>query len=246
MKLNYTIEADTHCHTVASTHGYGTVLENAMAASEKGLSAIALTDHGPALPDSPHPWHFYNLKVLPKKINGVIIIRGIEANIMDTKEVLDLEEHYIKELDWVIASLHKQTFPVGSLQSHTDAMINACKNKYVDVIGHPAAPDYPIDVRAVVKACKENNKFIEINDSSFRVRRGGEKLRKEIALECMRLNAKVVVNSDAHCPWDIGNISTASDFLASINFPQELIFNSKVEKIIEHISKKHGRNVLSA
>lgn len=245
MKLNYKIEADTHCHTVASTHAYGTVSENALAAREKGLAAIAITDHGPALPDSPHSWHFYNIKVLPEKIHDVIIIRGVEANIIDSPEILDLEEVYLHELDWVIASLHKPTFPIGSVRSHTEALINACNNKYVDVIGHPASPDYPIDVQAVVKACKDNNKFIEINNSSFRVRKGGEDLRKEIALECMRLGVEVVVNSDAHCPWDIGNLSIATNFLSSINFPEELIFNSNIKKIITHIKKKHGWDILA-
>lgn len=59
------VVADLHCHTIASTHAYSTVTELAKAASERGLLAIACTDHGPAAPDSPHIWHFGNLDVLP-------------------------------------------------------------------------------------------------------------------------------------------------------------------------------------
>lgn len=42
--------ADTHTHTIASTHAYSTVQEMVKAASEKGLYAIALTDHAYAMP----------------------------------------------------------------------------------------------------------------------------------------------------------------------------------------------------
>ena len=45
---------DTHTHTVASGHAYSTLIENAKAASAKGLKALAVTDHGVAMPGGPH------------------------------------------------------------------------------------------------------------------------------------------------------------------------------------------------
>ena len=48
------IIADTHTHTIASTHAYSTLLENVGYAKKAGLRAIAITDHGPAMPDAPH------------------------------------------------------------------------------------------------------------------------------------------------------------------------------------------------
>ena len=39
------LTGDYHTHTTYS-HGKGTVLENALAAKEKGLKEIAITDHG--------------------------------------------------------------------------------------------------------------------------------------------------------------------------------------------------------
>ena len=62
---------DTHTHTLASTHAYSTVLEMAKYASEAGMEAIAITDHAPAIPDGAHPWHFQNLKAIPREIYGV-------------------------------------------------------------------------------------------------------------------------------------------------------------------------------
>lgn len=238
METRYTIEADTHCHTVASVHAYGTITENMAVASELGLKALAITDHGPNLPDSPHSWHFYNMRVLPRRINGVILLRGIEANIIDTKGNLDLEEEYIVNLEWVIASFHKQSFTVSTSLIHTETLIQTAYNPHVDLFGHLDAPEYPFDIKEVMKACKENGKFVEMNDSSSRIRKGGEEICRKIALECMDQGIPVVINSDAHCPWDIGKISTISSLLESISFPQELVLNRRVENIIDHIEKK--------
>ena len=72
------IIADLHTHTLASTHAFNTVTEMARAAYEMGHKAIAITDHGPQMPDSPHIWHFYNLMRLPQKIEGVFLLREID------------------------------------------------------------------------------------------------------------------------------------------------------------------------
>ncbi|MHC1695049.1 MAG: PHP domain-containing protein [Eubacteriales bacterium] len=53
----YNIIADMHTHTIASDHAFSTLKENITEAKQIGLFAIAATDHGPALPDSPHDWH---------------------------------------------------------------------------------------------------------------------------------------------------------------------------------------------
>lgn len=54
------IIADLHTHTVASTHAYSTLQEMVTAASEMGLSAIAVTDHGVEMPGAPKAgtWYF--------------------------------------------------------------------------------------------------------------------------------------------------------------------------------------------
>ena len=75
------IVADLHTHTIASTHAYSTVYEMVRCAKAKGLIAIGITDHGPDMKDGPHEWHFSNLNIIPREIDGVAVIRGIEFNI---------------------------------------------------------------------------------------------------------------------------------------------------------------------
>ena len=52
--------ADTHTHTLASNHAYSTVMENIVAAREQGLLYMAMTEHGPRMPDAPYIWHCVN------------------------------------------------------------------------------------------------------------------------------------------------------------------------------------------
>ena len=63
---NIKILTDLHTHTVANTHAFSTVTENATYAAGIGMEAIAITDHAPQMPDGAHRWHFLNSVVLPE------------------------------------------------------------------------------------------------------------------------------------------------------------------------------------
>ena len=68
--------ADLHTHTLCATHAYNTFTEMAAAAKEIGYCALAVTDHAPAMPDSPHAWHFQNWSAMPREIGGVVMLYG--------------------------------------------------------------------------------------------------------------------------------------------------------------------------
>ena len=65
---------DLHAHTVASAHAYSTVSDYFAVAKEKGIKLFAITDHGPDMADAPHRWHFLNMKVIPRIVDGVGIL----------------------------------------------------------------------------------------------------------------------------------------------------------------------------
>ena len=75
------IIADLHTHTNVTDHAFSTLTEMVQAAEDRGLAAIAITNHGPTNPDGPHEWHFSNLDLIPRKIGKVTVIRGIEFDI---------------------------------------------------------------------------------------------------------------------------------------------------------------------
>ncbi len=143
-----------------------------------------------------------------------------------------------------ISSFHKQTFVSAGTDENTQALLSALDNRFVDVLGHPDAPAFPFDIDTVVKACALKGKFIEINNSSFVVRKGGDAMRDGIIEACRKYETRVVVNSDAHCPWDTGNVDRSLELLEKLDFPAELILNVKADNVAEYIKQKSGRDVL--
>ena len=62
------IIADLHTHTNVSAHAHSSLEEMVQGAKRAGLSAIAITNHGPAMEDGAHQWHYANLNIVPRKI----------------------------------------------------------------------------------------------------------------------------------------------------------------------------------
>ncbi|MEG2429286.1 MAG: PHP domain-containing protein, partial [Oscillospiraceae bacterium] len=166
------IIADTHTHTLASTHAYSTILENAKFAKETGMVYLAMTDHAPSLTDAPHLWHFHNLRVLPEEIYGVKILKGCEVNILNKNGDLDMDfsDEHCDLLNWIVTSFHSPTCEPMSVQDTTNAYLNIAKNPRVDVIGHSGTASYEYDYETAIKAFRDNNKLVEINEASFNIR----------------------------------------------------------------------------
>lgn len=231
---------DTHTHTIASGHAYSTIHDYLKVAKEKGIELIAFTDHGPAMPGGPNIFHIGNQRVIPREIDGIEILRGVEANIIDYNGNIDIEERYLKRLDLVIASLHDVCIEPGNIEENTNALIKAMKNKYVDIIAHPGNPRFPIDIEKFVKAAKENNILIEINNSSFTNpgRSGSKENCIEIAMRAKEFGVKVVAGSDAHISFDLGNFDKVIEVFEIVEMPEELIMNTSKEKIKKHLIDK--------
>ncbi|MCQ4022244.1 MULTISPECIES: phosphatase [unclassified Ruminococcus] len=221
------IIADTHTHTIASTHAYSTAQEMIAAAAEKGLYAIALTDHGYAMPGSPGKWFFESLGAIPSTYNGVRVLKGVEANILDKDGTLDMTDEVLADLEWVVASIHGLLWKgKPSVEAVTNAYLNLAKNPNVNVIGHSGTPKFKYDYNTVIPELARNGKLIEINDNTFFFRKSSCENCVEIAKTCKKFGAYVVVNSDAHFSSKVGHFSCAIEMLNEIDFPQELIINS--------------------
>lgn len=238
------LETDTHTHTIASTHAFSTILEMAQFAAKRNIKMIAITDHGPAIPDGAHAWHFGSMRTLPPYIEGVRVLHGVEANILDYKGSLDISERYQKELDWVIASYHDPCCAPGTVEQHTASYLKVAENPYVDVIGHSGTEEYRYDYEKVIPVFKENGKLVEINSHSFSTRKGADENCRNIALLCKKYSVPIVVNSDAHSCFVLGDLGEAMTMLDEIGFPKELIVNRTQESLAGWIYQKRGRKVL--
>ena len=230
---------DVHTHTIASGHAYSTLMENAKAASEKGIKVLGTTEHGITMPHSPHIWYFHNYKVLPREMYGVTMLYGTEANIIDYDGNLDMADETLDRLDIVIASIHDEVYKIGTSEENTSAIINAMKRGKIDIIGHLGNPSVPVDLEEIVKCALENNILLEINNSSFTTSRLGSHINcKKLALLCKEYGVKMVINSDAHFCTRIGEFSEAIKMLESIEFPEDLIINKEPNDLLRMLKKK--------
>jgi len=234
---------DVHCHTISSGHAYSTVYENAAHAASIGLTHIGVSDHGPAMPGAAHIYHFYNLHTLPPILHGVRVFRGVEANITDQHGSLDLPKEVLAKMEYVIASLHIDSFPPVDKFTNTEAMVNAMENPNVHILGHPTSSWYEVDTKAIVKAAAKTKTILEINNCSLKpnsYRYNGDDDTIEIIRLCKKYGVQMLVSSDAHFLTDVGNFGRAKELVDAENVPEELVVNTCVEKFCNAIKAKRN------
>ena len=225
--------ADMHMHTIASGHAYGTIWEMAMAASEKNLQMIGITEHAPGIPGTVDPFYYGNLKVVPRNLYGVEILHGCEINVMNDG-TLSLEERFIQKLDYAIAGIHGLCYQDAGKEKNTDNLISCIRHEKVKFVSHPDDDHTPLDYERLVTAAKETTTALEVNNSSLvkKDRRINCYENYRVMLDlCVKMGVPIIVNSDAHDPSWVGRFDLAEELLDSIGFPEELVLNTDKEKL---------------
>lgn len=232
---------DLHCHTNFGGHAYSTVKENIDAANSIGLKYLGISEHGIKMPGGPHEFFFHNLKVIPRQVGEVKILRGMEANILDFDGSLDLDDDTARKLDYAIASLHNPCIAPGTKEENTRALLNAMDNQKVKIIGHPDDSRYEIDYDLIVKKASEKNILLEVNNSSLNPnssRKGADKNYIEMFKYCKKYNARVIFGSDSHICYSIGKFENCEKLIKEVGFPEELVINYWEDQIIEFFKIK--------
>lgn len=228
---------DVHTHTIVSGHAYSTVKENIEDAIKNGMKYLGLSDHAPAMPGGPHAFYFNNIKCIPSEVDGLKILRGIEANIMDYDGRLDAEEdEMLKGVDYAIASLHPPCIEAGTKEENTNAILKAMDKDKVKIIGHLDDSRYEIDYEPVVKKAKEMNILLEMNNSSLKptsFRMGARENYVTMLELCKKYNTRILLGTDAHISYDIGKFTFAEELLEQLEFPKELVLNYHEDQIKE-------------
>ena len=225
------IELDVHTHTIMSGHAFSTLQEMALAASEKGLKVLGITEHSPGIPGTCDPIYFRNLYVVPRKMYGIELLLGAEINILDGEGNIDLDESYLKRLDLRIAGIHSLCYKQGTPEECTSGMIRVIENPYIHIISHPGDGTANLLFEPIVLAAKAHHTLLEINNSSLNPIRHKETARGnnlEILRLCKKYKVPVILGSDAHISFDIANYQYLWPLLAETEFPEALIMNRKV------------------
>ncbi len=220
---------DLHTHTIASGHAYSTLRENVVAAQEMGLKCLGISDHGPQTMGGPNIMYFWNLKIVPRQYKDLKLLCGAEANITDFEGHLDLDDFTLSRIDYCIASMHTFCLQPGTAKENTDAAINAMKNPYVKILGHPDDARYPLEYDRLVEAALKEKVLLEINNSSLHplaARQGARENILTLLRLCKEHKCPVILGTDSHICDTIGRFEWTEELLQEVEFPQELIVNT--------------------
>lgn len=232
---------DTHTHSVASGHAYSTIQEMIAGAKEKNLQLLGISEHAPAMPGSCQEIYFSNLNVFPDTIDGLRLLFGAEANVLNYQGEVDLSEKTLSRLNYGIASLHTPCITAGSKKENTAAYLHVMENPYINIIGHPDDSRYMVDYKELVKQAKETGTLLEVNNTSLSpisFRQNARENYKEMLALCAENQVHIIVDSDAHTSYDVGNFTYAIPLLKEVHFPEELIANTSIDKFMQLINRK--------
>ncbi|MCC8113793.1 MAG: phosphatase [Bacteroidales bacterium] len=219
---------DVHTHTIVSGHAYSSMQEMVMAAAERGLEMLGITEHGPSIPGACDPFYFRNLHVVPRVMYGVKLLLGAELNILDTRGTLDMEEFFWRKMDLRIAGIHSACYTPGTAEENTAGMIAAIRSPWTHIISHPGDGTAKLIFEPIVLAAKETHTLLEINNSSLNPVRHKTEARAnnlEILRLCKQYDVPVILGSDAHISFDVARTDHIFPLLAKADFPDSLIIN---------------------
>jgi DNA polymerase (family X) len=195
------LRGDLHMHTT-ETDGRDGIETMAIAARELGYEYIAITDHSQSLAmangldERRALAHAAQVREVGKRVGGIRLLAGIECDIRPDG-TLDLDEHCLARLDYVVASVHS-AFAQDEAQM-TGRLLRAIENPCVDAVGHPTGrlilrrEGYRVDLAQVADAAAAHGVALEINGQSDRL-----DLSDVHARFARQRGARMVLATDAH------------------------------------------------
>jgi putative hydrolase len=232
------MKTDLHTHTIASGHAYGTVWENVREAKAKGLEIIAITDHGPSVSGAPVELYFGCGDRLPRIIEGVKVLFGVESSIINNNGDLDLPDSILKKLDFAMAGLHENCgYSDQGIEKNTEVLIKTMNNPFVKMISHPYGSAIKVDIEKITKIAMEKNILLEINASYFRP----AKIKDEEMWNSLKTmvkilkanNKKMIINSDAHSPYEVGRFDDVISKFAELGINDDNLLNNDPEEVLK-------------
>ena len=166
-----------HNHTIASD-GQDTLTAMAQAAADLGLEWLGIADHS----KSSFQAHGLDAKRLEAQIEEIrsynskkpkcTLLSGTECDILKGGK-LDFPDSVLKELDYVIASVHAGF--TSDEKEMTDRIIRAMENEYVTCLGHPTGrllldrEPYALNIPKILDAAVATGTWIELNANPWRL-----------------------------------------------------------------------------
>ncbi|WP_173364539.1 DNA polymerase/3'-5' exonuclease PolX [Solibacillus silvestris] len=235
------IVADLHMHTTWSD-GAHSVSEMGQALIDNGYSHAVITDHSQYLKvaNGLTPERLEQQKLDIYAFNeanpNFRLYRGTEMDILPDG-TLDFGDDVLKELDFVIASIHS-----SFTQSQDKIMARlktAVENPYVHMIAHPTGRivgqrgGYDPDVPLLIDWAAAHGKILELNANPYRL-----DLSIEYLTLAMEKNVPIAINTDAHAIDQLRFMDIGVKYAQKAWLKKDLIVNTwSKDKFEAFISK---------
>ncbi|MCD6098086.1 DNA polymerase/3'-5' exonuclease PolX [bacterium] len=166
-----------HLHTNWSD-GVDSIEEYVRVAIELGYQYIGISDHSKSahyangLTEERVFAQWEEIDNIQRKYPAIRIFKGIESDILPDGS-LDYSDDVLARFDFVLGSVHTR-FNMTETEA-TERLINALRNPYLTMLGHPtgrlllAREGYPVDMKAVIDEAAGLNKVIELNADPHRL-----------------------------------------------------------------------------
>lgn len=231
--------AEYHTHTKYSD-GKSTMEENVIFARKIGLKKIGISDHGYmhkgfGVKYKDYPKMKAEVEMLREKYQDIKIFLGVEANILDDKGNIDVDDYIRNYVDYVMAGYHFGSMPpdLRGLTNHirnfikplkpkevdynTRALVNAMRDNQIFILTHPGDKG-DVDIEEVAKMAEKTQTVMEINAHH-------EHLSKEQILKIKYLDIKFSIGSDAHHNTHIAMTEKALNRAHSAGLSKNRIIN---------------------
>lgn len=204
------MRGDLQLHSTWSD-GKLSILEMARACMARGYQYMLTTDHSyslgvvQGLKPEDIPAQRAEVNAANAELGGAFrILHGVEVEIR-ADGTLDYDEQTLAQFDIVQASLH--TSLRQPREQVTERVLNAIRNPYVSIIGHPRGRLIPdrepadLDMDAIFAAAKEHDVALEINANPHRL-----DLDDLHARRARDLGIKLTISTDAHRDTELENM----------------------------------------
>jgi len=196
-----------HAHTDASD-GANTLQQMAEATRKRGYAYFGITDHsrsahyaGGLSVDEISKQHEAIERLNASYGDDFRIFKGVESDILPDGS-LDYPDDVLRQLDFVVASVHGQFRK--DISAQTERIIKAVANPHTTILGHMTGrqllrrPGYEVDVERVLAACAKHDVAVEINSNPWRLDLDWRWHRRALELGCA-----FSINPDAHSTAEI-------------------------------------------
>lgn len=203
------LRGDLHAHTVASD-GHASLRDMAVAARERGLSYLAITDHSKHLAMA-HGLDAARLAAqideidqLNTQLTGITLLKGIEVDILEDGR-LDLPDAILARLDLVVGAIHSH-FDLPR-ERQTERILRAMDHASMTLLAHPSGrlidsrQPCDIDMLRVMRKAKERGCFLELDAQPERL-----DLTDTACRMAKDHGVLVSIDSDAHSVAQLDNL----------------------------------------